>query len=284
MKTAHLIITHTDPKQTERMISKMTHPDFDFYIHVDRKIDIKPYLFLEEVQNVYFIHDRIDVRWAGFNTVKALFNSIRQICHTGNNYNFINVLSGQDYPLKSANHLSSFFKKNAGKEFIAYRDILNDWTSAQSRYKKFHLTNFSFNGKTLFGQHSLERLINYLFKSRNIPYKYHPYGESMFWMLSPEAALYVANTVENDKKLKCFFYYTWASDEFLFQTIIMNSEYKHKVINNNYRYIDWSEQRASPKILNVNDFEKLKNSSKLFARKFDVLKDEVILNMIDNIF
>lgn len=283
MRTAHLIITYTEPKQTERMILKMTHPDFDFFIHVDKKIDIKPYLYLGELQNVYFIQNRIDVRWAGFNTVKALFNGIREICHTGNNYNFINVLSGQDYPLKSANQLSSFFKKNTGKEFIAYRDILNDWTSAQSRYKKFHLTNFRFNGQALFGQHSLERLINFLFKSRNIPYKYHPYGESMFWMLSPETALYVANKVENDKKLKCFFYYTWASDEFLFQTIIMNSEYKHKVINNNYRYIDWSEQKANPKILNVNDFEKLKYSSKLFARKFDVSEDEVILNMIDNI-
>jgi hypothetical protein len=283
MRTAHLILTYTDPKQTERMIRKMYHPDFDFYIHLDQKVDIKSHLYLSNLKNVYFIQNRIDVRWAGYNTVKAVFNSIREICDTGKKYNFINLLSGQDYPLKSANHLSDFFKKNKGKEFIAYRDIINDWKSAQNRYKKFHLTNFRFKGRVLYGQYRLEKAINFFSRGRKIPYKFHPYGKSMFWMLSPEAALYVVNKVQGDKKLEKFFSYTWASDEFLFQTIIMNSEYRDRVVNNNYRYIDWSEKKPNPKVLNGSDFEKLKLTTMLFGRKFDVSKDSRIMDMLDTI-
>src|SRR5690554_5552348 len=106
MRTAHLILTYTSPEQTERMIRKMQHPDFDFYIHLDKKIDIKTHLYLSNIENVFFIKNRIDVRWAGYNTVKAVFNSIQEICDKRISYNFINLLSGQDYPLKSATQLA----------------------------------------------------------------------------------------------------------------------------------------------------------------------------------
>lgn len=283
MRTAHLIITYTDPKQTERMIRKMIHPDFDFYIHVDKKNDIKSHLYLETLQNVYFIRNRVDVRWAGYNTIRAIFNGIKEICDSGRKYSFINLLSGQDYPLKPIDQLANFFKENKGKEFLAYKDMVNDWQDELFRVRKFHLMNVRFRGRVLFRQETLEKILNYIFGERRMPYNLHPYGDSMFWMLSPELALYVTNKVENDKRLKRFFYFTWASDELLFQTIIMNSPYKERVINKNYRYIDWSENKANPKILKEEDFQELKESSMLFARKFDMAKNVRILDMIDSI-
>lgn len=283
MRTAHLILTYTHPHQTEMMIKKMSHPDFDFYIHVDKKIDIKPYLYLDYLPNVFFIENREDVRWACFNTVKAIFNCIIEICNSGKKYNFINLLSGQDYPIKPVGHLVDFFEKNKGKEFIAHRDIINDWPGAQMRYNRYHLINYRINGRHIFGRHLLEKSLTYLLGKRTMPYQLHPYGESMFWMLSPEVALFVANKVLNDKKLRRFFYFSWASDEFVFQTIIMNSHYKDRVINNNYRYIDWSEKKENPKVLGAEDFSKLKDSSTLFARKFDVTKDIEVLNKLDSI-
>ena len=52
MRIAHLIITYTNPVQTERMIRRMQHPDFDFYIHLDKKVDIGPHLFLANIPQV----------------------------------------------------------------------------------------------------------------------------------------------------------------------------------------------------------------------------------------
>jgi len=276
MRVAHLILTYTNPHQTERMIKSMMHADFDFYIHVDKKYDINPHLFLKDLPNVYFINDRVNVKWAGFDTVIATFKCIKEIVASDIEYSFINFLSGQDYPLKSANQLADFFKQNEGKEFLSYRDIKNDWKEGSIRMEKYFLANYNFKGKN-----RLEKIINYFMPTRKLPYGLHPYGKSMFWMLSPETAMYVVNKVENDKKLMNFFSLCWGSDEFVFQTILLNSSFKEKIVNETHRYIDWSLGGASPKVLNENDFEEIKKSNMLFARKVDGIKSSKLLDLIE---
>lgn len=282
MRTAHLIIAHKNPDQIERMIKRLQHPDFDFYIHVDKKVAIELFFNVKSLPNVYFIKNRIDVKWACYDQVKATLISIVEICSLGEKYGFINHLSGQDYPIKPVEELAHFFKNNLGKEFITYRDILDDWKEAQMRYHRFHFINIRINGKMIFGREILEKLARLILGKRKLPYSLRPYGGSAFWMLSPEVALYVAKKIENDKRLRRFFYFTWASDEFLFQTIILNSIFKERVVNKNYRYIDWSEKRENPKTLVEDDFWKLKESTMLFARKFDMAEDKKILDMIDS--
>ncbi|TCC97260.1 beta-1,6-N-acetylglucosaminyltransferase [Pedobacter hiemivivus] len=277
MRIAHLILTYTNPFQTERMIRNMMHEDFDFYIHVDKKFDINPHLFLKTLPNVYFINNRVDVKWAGFNTVIATFASIKEILATETKYDFINLLSGQDYPLKPAAQLATFFEQNKGKEFISFKDIKNDWKEGLIRMERYFLSNYNFKGKF-----TLEKIINFVMPPKKIPYNMHPYGKSMFWMLSPEAAMYVVEKVENDKKLMQFFSFCWGSDEFVFQTVLMNSSYKDKVINENYRFIDWSLGGANPKILDENDFKPIQESNMLFARKMDMVKSSKLMNLIDS--
>ncbi len=276
MRIAHLILTYTDPKLTERMMRNMEHKDFDFYIHVDKKFDIKPHLFLGNLPNVFFIKNRTNVKWAGYDTVKATFECIKEICNTGIKYNFINFLSGEDYPIKPVNELAKFFKENLGNEFLSYLDIKNDWGDGLIRMEKYCFSNFSFKGKT-----RLENIINYIMPKRKIPYNMHPYGKSMFWMLSPEVAMFVVNKVEGDQKLINFFSLCWGSDEFVFQTILLNSIHKDKIVNNNYRYIDWSLGGANPKILDESDFESIQNSDALFIRKVRQTISNKLLDLID---
>jgi hypothetical protein len=276
MRVAHLILTYTNPRQTERMIRKLYHENFDFYIHVDKKFDINPHLFMEALPNVYFINNRVDVKWAGYSTVVATFECIKEIVATGIQYDFINFLSGQDYPIKSADYINNFFTENKGNEFLSFRDIKNEWKEGLIRMEKYYLSGYSFRGR-----HRVENLINKIMPKRKLPNNLHPYGKSMFWMLSPATAMYVVNTVENDKKLKDFFWLCWASDEFVFQTILLNSPLKDKIINNNYRYIDWSGGGANPKVLNESDAEKITVSDDLFARKFDMTNSPEILDFID---
>ena len=96
-----------------------------------------------------------------------------------------------------------------------------------------------------------------------------------------EAALYVVETVEKNKEYANFFKYSWGCDEFVFQTILMNSHFKNNVVSNHYRYIDWSAGGQHPKLLDANDFEKMVNSDNLFARKFKTSHDSKILDLLD---
>jgi hypothetical protein len=45
---AHIIMAYKDPSQIERLVKTMSHPDFDFYIHVDAKFDQQPFEYLHK--------------------------------------------------------------------------------------------------------------------------------------------------------------------------------------------------------------------------------------------
>jgi hypothetical protein len=278
MKVAHLILTYTNPKLTERLIKRLSHPDFDFYIHVDKKFNIKPYLYLQQYPNVFLVHNREDVRWAGYNTIKATFKCIKEIASTGIKYDYINFISGQDYPIKSAEYMLTFFERNRGKEFIEYESIQDDWLEALPRITRYHFANFTFKGR-----YRLERLINIFTPKRKLPEHLKPYGKSMFWMLSIDCAKYVVDYVESKPHLERFFLFTWGSDEFVFQTVLMNSDYKDKLVNNDFRYIDWSAGGSHPKTLNIQDFEALQSTDDLFARKFSADADTRLLDLLDQL-
>jgi hypothetical protein len=243
---------------------------------LDKKVNIDTHSDLFNTPNVYFIKERVDIHWAGYSTAKAAFNSIKQIASSNIKYDFINLMTGQDYPIKPAKYIAEFLQANIGKEFIEYKAFKMDWEEAFARIDRYHFTDFKVRGR-----HWLEILINSLTKRRKMPLGMVPYGVSTFWMLSPECALYVVNFVEKNKKLGRFLKYTWGSDEFIFQTILMNSHYKENIVNDNYRYVDWSAGGARPKFLHTEDYNNIKASDKLFGRKFNIEIDENILDMID---
>ena len=179
MRVAHLIITYTNPLQTERMIRRMQHPAFDFYIHVDKKIDIAAHLFLAKIPNVYLIKDRVKVIWAGYNTVEATLRSVKEIFGTGREYDYVHLMSGQDYPIKTASHIHDFFVANNGREFLQFEHFDNWATESYPRIKKYHFTNYRFPGRYYF-----QRLLNKFLPARQSPLPMEYYGCSMFWALS----------------------------------------------------------------------------------------------------
>jgi len=104
-------------------------------------------------------------------------------------------------------------------------------------------------------------------------------------MLTNNSIEYILKTYEElnlSKKLNM----TVCMDEIVFQSILCNSSFKKNIVNNNYHYIDWSDHlkgnnKGNPNVLITNDYEKIINSNKFFARKFDNEVDENILDMID---
>jgi Core-2/I-Branching enzyme len=276
MRFACLIVTYTSAELTTRMIKKMDNGDFDFYIHLDKKVDINTHSALFDMPNVIFIKDRIDVKWAGYTVVQASFNGLKEIRASGKKYEFINLLSGQDYPLKSADYISKFLSAQVGKQLIKHWDFETEWDEAFARIHKYHFTDTEFKGRYL-----LQRIINSIVK-RKPPTDLRFYGtSSTFWTLSPECAYYVMDYCTSRPKFERFLKFTWGSDEFIFQTIIMNSHWKEQVHNNNYRYIDWSGGGSHPKLLTTEDYEKIIATDNILGRKFNMDADTHVLDLID---
>ena len=277
MRFACLIVTYTSAKQTVRLIKKLDNGDFDFYIHLDKKVDIETHRELFNMPNVFFIKNRLDVKWAGFTVVEASFNGLKEIRESDKEYAFINLLSGQDYPLKSADYISDFLSKQVGRQLIKHWDFATEWDEAFSRIYKYHFTDNIFKGRYL-----VQRFINFLVRQRKVPTTMRFYGtNSTFWTLSPDCAYYVMDQIEANQKLVRFLRYTWGSDEFIYQTVIMNSPYKDSVLNNNYRYVDWSASGGHPKLLLTEDYEKIIATDNIIGRKFNMDVDGNVLDLLD---
>jgi Core-2/I-Branching enzyme len=276
MRVAHLVITYTDPLQTERMIRRMEHPDFDFYIHVDKKMDINSHLFLAKIPNVYLIKDRVNVVWAGYKTVEATLRSVKEIFNTGRSYEYIHLMSGQDYPIKSAAFIHDFFSARNGKEFLQFEHF-DEWADeSYPRIREYHLTNYNFPGRYYF-----QWLMNKLLPVRKSPLPMEYYGSSMFWALTAGCLRYIIDLIDKNTRLRRFMQLTWGSDEFLFQTLVMNSSFKKNVVNDNLLFLDRDKGAPHPNVLTFNHLQELLNSEKLFARKFDISKDSIVLDNLD---
>lgn len=280
MKVSNIIMAYKNPEQIERLIKSMNHPCFYFYIHLDKKIDIKDYEFLSQMERVSFIRERVLCNWGGYSFVKAILASLSEVVKTCDELDFINLLSAQDYPIKPINNIYEFLEKNIGLNFISYDEDPQRkwWHHASKRSELYHLTDFSFKGKYL-----VQGVINKYLPRRKFPLPVELYGssDSSWWTITNECAKYIINFMDQNKKLNDFMKYTWGADEFLIATIIMNSIFASKTVNNNLRLITWVDGVSNPKVLAIKDFDIIKTSDRLFSRKFDTTIDTQILNEID---
>jgi len=279
MRIAHLLMTHRDPAQVERLIGALAHEAFDFYIHLDAKADMRDFAHLAQLPNVRFTPRRFAVRWASYHFTGAILECTRDILASGVVYEYINLLSGQDYPIKPASTIYEFFARHRGVSFLAFEPETSAWWQhARSRVEQYHTTYFHFKG-----QYVLQKLLNRVLPKRKFPLPYTLYGsaDGSWWTMTATCAAYLVRFIDEHPRLRWFSLFTWGSDEFLLATILLNSPLKASIINENYRYIDWSAGGANPKTLTTQDFGRLAQAHKLFARKFDPALDSEVLDLID---
>ena len=271
MKIAHLILTHKSPKQLERLIVALDHSGFDFYIHLDKKVNADPFLYLANKGNVFFIKERAKIYWAGYGTIQATINGFEEIIRTGK-YDYINVISGQDFPIKPAHYIFNYINSKKGNEFITCESLEREWKEALPRVRKYHLINWNIPGRF-----RLEKIANAFLPEREFPLDFQLVGRANWFTLTTGACAYILEFLNKHPEVNRFFKYSWGADEIIFSTVLFNSSYQ-KNITDNLVYVDWTGQKhGHPRILTIADLDKLKCSDKLFARKFDSEKDNEII-------
>ncbi len=276
MKIAHLILAHNNPLQLQKLVKRLLYKDDAVYIHLDKKVSAEQYHFLKSLGNVYFINNRVLVTWGANSIVDATINSFEEIVNSGIDYNYINLLSGCDYPLQRPQVIHSFFEQQAGKTFMSYMPIMDEWHEAIPRITSYHLNDYNFKGRF-----AIQKLANKLLPKRTMPNGLVAVGHSQWFTASAQCVKYILDYWKQNANFRRFIKLTWGPDEFVFQTILHNSPYRQNLVNNNLRYIDWSAGGASPKTFTIDDKEALLSTDKLFARKFDLEKHADIIELID---
>ena len=70
MLAANIITVYKQPTLVEALLRTMQHSCFHFYLHIDRKVDIRQFEYLAELPT-FFIDKRFDIKWAGYSIVEA---------------------------------------------------------------------------------------------------------------------------------------------------------------------------------------------------------------------
>jgi hypothetical protein len=279
MDIAYIILSHRFPEQLNRLIHALGTEQNSYFVHIDKRANAmyrRSKELLRDVPNLSF-SKRFTCNWGHFNIIKASFEALKLAVASQKSFDYVVLLSGQDYPIKSPQEIQRFFQINSGQEFIEHYavDELNPWTqmpfpcNATTRVYDWH---FVFRS----------RLLMHLPFKRKFPCGYKPYLGSQWWALSRDCAEYIVDFIDRHPAFLNFFKNTYVPDEIFFQSVVLNSPFRNAVTNKTLTFLDWENPNPNvPATLLKNDFNRLNNTPHLFARKFDQSRDSDILDLID---
>lgn len=281
-KIAMLMLCHILPNQINDFIDRLDDGHFDFFIHVDKKSDIKA--GIKKRNSVHFVPDekRTDVRWGQYSMVEATLQLIELATKT-DQYDYYWLCSGQDFPIRRTDEICEFLK-NKNCNFMSLYSSANNSKNGQKNTERDKRCEIYYPywliGKTI-PQRVVKKLYNiatggtgHTFKliRRTPPANLKLFFGSQWWCLSNEAMGWILEFIKNNNEVCDFFRKTLVPDESFFQTLFMNSPYAENV-EPNLVYMDWSEGKNSPKVLTIEDWDAIKESKKLLARKIDYSLD-----------
>lgn len=289
MKQAILITAYKNYHHLEEII-QCFDANFELYIHLDKKskISVVELNHLKKYNIVKLVEQKYKVNWGGYNHLKAILYLTQQALQNPEN-KYFHLITGHDFPVKSSDYFVEFFNTNRNAEYLNYfnfPDAKSGWPGNNGldriEYYNFHdLWDFKKHKeyeKIAFAIRFQKRLG---FKRKISSRMPKLYGGSTYWSLSRECLKYVMVFTKKNKWFLNRFKYTFCAEEFYFQTLIMNSHFADKVVNTNLRYIDWVARNGNnPAVLDETDFEKLKETNAVFARKFDYPQSISLLDKI----
>ena len=284
MRFAYMIQAHKNCRQIIRLIDSLADADTDFYIHIDKKYDDLFEELSEAVagrKNISLIKNRISVNWSSFSQVEATLKLLESVIESAREYNYISLISGQDYPIKSNAEIKEYLRAYNGKEFIeafgidGYEWRLNTYNFF-SEYRGNRNMHIRIIDKIL-------RVIQKGFVNRKNFKDFNLYKGSNWFTITYDCAEYIHGFISQNREFTNKFKYTACSDEHFFQIIIMNSKYSYNVADENLRYIKWIKGSSNPEIMTMDCLEDILESRMLLARKFDFDRDIDIINKIDEI-
>lgn len=306
MKHAFLIIAHNNWNQLCRFIKAIDSEKCDFFVHVNSKINLQKEtvdaVMLSAEKSKITFSKRIPITWGDFGICEASMVLLKTARNSGG-YDYYHLLTGNDLLLKNIDEFDYFFERNLfsnisshGKENHKTNymrlEIANEKISERIKY---YILIFLYKNKnyavrkTATAINKIGKLFQNFFqidRLKNLNEDLY-YG-STWWSITDEFAEYFLQ--RRAWIINHFGKHTFAADEFVPQTIIMNSIFRDSVfdrkdfLDKSLRLIDWGDGDGygSPHVWRFIDKEAIDGSNALIARKFDEQVDHEIVDYILN--
>ncbi|WP_414528683.1 beta-1,6-N-acetylglucosaminyltransferase [Nodularia chucula] len=241
-------------------------------------------------KNISFVRPHLQTGWGEFSVVEATVQAIKLMYEYANCPDWFILLSGSDYPIKTAKEIlgdliASRYDAHIHHQQIIYKVYQQNvkmsliWQIlAYQRYCSYELFSIPFLKNLKI------RLEHPLLTKPFLPFseKLRCFAGGLWFSGNQRSAEYIINFHSQKNALKSHYHHRMFVDESYFQTILANAP-DINLKNDDDRYVDWSTRGAHPKILVMEDLPLLLASSCHFARKFDIDVDSKILDQLDKI-
>ena len=273
MKHAYLILAHGSYALLQRLVSAIDDERNDIFIHIDRKQTELPRLQVKCSRLFLLDVERVSVFWGDVSVVAAEF-ALMAFANKHGNYAYYHLLSGVDLPLKSQNDIHDFFETHQGKEFIGFYDGADLSASLVRKVQRYHLFAQDFRGSGLVFLAKrivracairIQELLG-VKRHANICFA----KGTQWWSLTGSL---IKQLLSKEDEILSLYRDTFCADEIAIQTYVYNSPFMAQVFapedeaKSSLRHIGW-RAGALYDWTRV-DYEDLKRSTALFARKFN---------------
>lgn len=286
---AYLIMAHNQFELLKHLLKSLDYIHNDIYLHLDKKM---PSVDVQELYNqvgkgkLYILPERIDVKWGDFSQIACEMYLLTEA--TKEKHAYYHLRSGVDFPLKKQKEIHQFFAQNNGVEYVQFetKEISED---VKKRISKYHVGNKKSNNKNFLEKifYRLAVLLQFPVDRTKKSGVVFQKGANWFSITDNLARFVVSQRVFINRHFK----YSICGDEMFLQTIVFNSSFRDAVCENNYCdnydnilcYIDWD--RGKPYEFTEADYDMLKQTNMLFARKFNWEKDSrIVLKLLHDVY
>ena len=279
LKHVFLVTAYQDAPSLNRLVNQLLSYG-QVLIHLDKNssLQVKDVETHEGVQ----VYKKYKVNWGSYHHLKAMLFLLKEAMR--HNPDYVHVITGQDYPIVSAESFDAFFVEHEGQNFLDFEPV-SDGSWLQERYSYYWFTDCIQHPKSFeFWTHPvIKKLLKWQkklgIKRQHIGgfVKNEVYKGMVYVSLHRDAAQYVVNYLSKHRAFERSLRTCLIPEEFCFQTILVNSPLRSTLVNDNLRYMDWQfRDGISPCVLNETDYEAIKTSGKLIMRKVSAQSNQLI--------
>ena len=293
MRIAFIMLCHKNPEQINLLIKKLSEfTDSDIYIHVDKKYsEIKESLYEQKNVVVLPLLSSYQIDWGSIAVVKATLQLIRAVKESRKQYDYVWLVSGQDYPIVSAREIEERLSVHPEMNYIQtivqgdnrynwYKKLCEiaypTWISKDNFAIKAikHLLKIFTGGY----QHTFECFV------RKKPFPCEFVFGSQWWTLTAKAAYELLEYSDAHPEILNYYKKSIIPDESFFQTLFLRGPYGNQRAMS-LTYVKWGENHRHPEVLTSEDLDLLQKKSCEFclARKIELPQSNELIKQINTL-
>lgn len=279
---AYLILCHDHPAQVNALARYLVEGGHEVFIHIDSASCIRD--AVQSGPRIHLLERTVAVRWGGWEMVQAMLLLMRAAMASGVPYRYVHLLSGQCLPAKPRKRMEALLDAAAaaGRQFIECHELPapQRWDGEGGSYRmkvwyprcmvsKYDASHkFFWRYTHMWLRLGLKRPGYWLFA----PF----YGGDQWWSLTAECVRAICEYDRRHPLMRFFFRNTFCSDEHYLHTCMARAGFASAATGSAARFICWpSFHAASPRLLQREDWDTLRDSPCLFARKFELTPREL---------